>query len=409
MAKYLVIVGGNFINKGAESMTYISVDQLKRIYPHHEIVLLDYYPVLSTTEKELYNFRILNFGLPYIFLLVRSAAGILFSLKRLARGMFNLFHNRNTEKKVSLTLIREVLSDTELMVDISGYGLSSHNQPFIASLSCLMNIKMAYLYKIPYIILPQTLGPFRFSSFHKIIINSLIEKYLSYPKYIFVRESEGLKDVNEIRQTNVYKEYDIALQSKEYNLDNIFKRDQMPTFRTIKVNDYICIIPNVRLLELISETKVLRFYQNVISYLINKGEKIVILRHSLNDFEICSKIHRLSRHENILLLNSCYYPFELENILLQTKYVISSRYHGLVHALKNNIPCVAIGWANKYNDLMESMSLGKYCFSHKDIGDHELIIRRLNELEKDYHRIKKILSHKIADIQESNIFTKYDI
>ena len=70
---------------------------------------------------------------------------------------------------------------------------------------------------------------------------------------------------------------------------------------------------------------------------------------------------------------------------------------------------MAIGWANKYQDLMESLSLGEYCFYYKDSIDNELIIKRIDQFEKKYDEIKKILSEKVQEIQSKNLFAKYEL
>lgn len=409
MVKYIVIVGGSFGNKGSESMIYTVVNQFKKRHPDHEIVLFDCYPGCRKKSDDIYAFRIVNFDIFNLFLLTKSV-GILFSIKQLIKNKIKIILNMEKKKETNLSLVNDILSKTKLIVDITGYGLSSHNQGIYNSLYWLMNIKMAYLHKIPFVVLPQTLGPFDFPFLHKKIISPLIKKYLFYPKYIFTRELKGLEDVRKIRQANVYREYDIVLQSNDNNLENIFEKHKAPKPKNIKINNSVCIIPNARLQDLVSKAKIIRMYDSIINHLITKGENVVILRHSLDDFKICNKIKNLfPNNENVLLLSDNYYPFELENILLQAKYVISSRYHGLIHAFKNNIPCLAIGWANKYQDLMESLSLGEYCFYYKDSIDNELIIKRIEQLEENYDKIKKTLSEKVLEIQSKNLFAEYEL
>ena len=289
MAKYIVVVGGSFGNKGSESMIYTVVNQFKKRYPDYEIVLFDCYPGCRNKGEDIYDFTIVNFDIFHLFLLTKSV-GILFSVKQLIKNKIKIILNMETKKETNLSLINNILSKTKLIVDITGYGLSSHNQGIFNSLYWLMNIKMAYLHKIPFVVLPQTLGPFNFSFLHKIIVSPLIKKYLFYPKYIFARELKGFDDVRKIRQTNVYREYDIVLQSNDNDLENIFKKNKVPKPKNIKINNSVCIIPNARLLDSVSKAKIIRMYEGIINYLITKGENIVILRHSLDDLKICNKI-----------------------------------------------------------------------------------------------------------------------
>ena len=37
---YILITGGNLINKGAQAMTFIAVDEIKRRFPDREVVVI---------------------------------------------------------------------------------------------------------------------------------------------------------------------------------------------------------------------------------------------------------------------------------------------------------------------------------------------------------------------------------
>ena len=60
--KYILITGGELKNKGAQAMTFITVDQIAKRYPECKVLLLsnqDY--VRSDEEKANYKFDILPF------------------------------------------------------------------------------------------------------------------------------------------------------------------------------------------------------------------------------------------------------------------------------------------------------------------------------------------------------------
>ena len=68
MKRNILITGGELFNKGAQSMTFITVNELKKRFPNHEILLSssrdfkrDY------EEKQQYNFKICHDVFQYLF------------------------------------------------------------------------------------------------------------------------------------------------------------------------------------------------------------------------------------------------------------------------------------------------------------------------------------------------------
>jgi len=49
--KTILIIGGNFINKGAESMLMATVDGIREHFPGYDPVLVDLFPVKTDVEK----------------------------------------------------------------------------------------------------------------------------------------------------------------------------------------------------------------------------------------------------------------------------------------------------------------------------------------------------------------------
>ena len=59
--KNIIITGGELFNKGAQAMTFVAVNELRRLFPEHEIFLLsemDY--ARPEHEKMGYNFRFMG-------------------------------------------------------------------------------------------------------------------------------------------------------------------------------------------------------------------------------------------------------------------------------------------------------------------------------------------------------------
>ena len=88
----------------------------------------------------------------------------------------------------------------------------------------------------------------------------------------------------------------------------------------------------------------------------------------------------------------------------QFQYLVASRFHSIVHAFKNGIPCIALGWATKYHDLLNLFDQGQYILDvRNDIGEAEMlaIIDRMNaRYLEESAKIRKGL----AAVQKQNVF-----
>lgn len=88
------------------------------------------------------------------------------------------------------------------------------------------------------------------------------------------------------------------------------------------------------------------------------------------------------------------------------EFAIASRYHGIVHSYKAGIPCVVIGWADKYLDLAQQMFQDYYVLDLSDYNEdklkmkiHEMSLNYLSERTKiiqRYNQLKK--THKLYEI-----------
>ena len=208
MKNNIIITGGGTFNKGAQAMTFLVVDRLKKMFPNKNIVLFsqkEYY----ATNKDLYNF---------IFFPNDLKAYIN------AYSRVNIFKDKKT-KNIKNSLIN-ILEDTAFNIDISGFKLSSQFGIF-SPLSFLLERALMKRYKIPQYIFPQSFGPFDFSFPWSVIIKSMTRKYLKYPKIIYCREEKGYQYLSEFKLKNLKLSIDSVFYSKELDLENIFKNHRI--------------------------------------------------------------------------------------------------------------------------------------------------------------------------------------
>jgi len=387
--KNIIIVGGQLFNKGAQAMTFTVVDQLKKKHPNKNIYLFstpDFYR--KDLDKNRYTFKILPWDLPT-------------KLKLLS--FWNKLLIKKSKYEPLDNNMEQVIKNADFIIDISGYALSSQWHWF-SSFNYLLNIILAKKYSAYYYIFPQSIGPFNYSLRHKIILYPLMKLYLKYPKKIFSREKEGFMWVHKFTKTNIELNYDVVLQTKQYDLSNIYNEEFIPQKIQIEHNS-VGIIPNSKIIERMETEEFYLLYVSLINRLINAKKTVYILRHSYEDLDICEKIKNyFSDNNSIILISDDLNAFELESIIEQFDFIIASRYHSIIHAYKNGVPAFVIGWATKYFELLEDFNQLDYHFDVRGDISINKINNKLDKMIRKYNCEKDKIINKMDTITKENIF-----
>jgi len=389
----IIIIGGELFNKGAQAMTFTVIDQIKKIKPHSNIFLFSGRDFSrKDEEKAIYAFTIIPWNIE-----------IKISLLDYLRNIF-IKNNKNSLNH----FLERIIKETEYFIDVSGYALGSE-WGWFKSVDYLINIAVAKKYSIPYYIFPQSIGPFKYNLLQYLLIYILIKIYLKYPKKIFCREEEGLSSLWKFKINNVEKAHDIVLQSQEYDLTNIYVK--YPCLKNIIIeSNSVGIIPNTKIIERIERETFYGVYISMINKLINDGKKIYLIRHSFEDLNICHKI-KSYYHDNgiVKYIKDDLNAIELEVIIKQFDFIITSRYHSIIHAYKNGVPALVIGWAIKYPELLDTFGQSEYYFDVRESIDKDKINLKLNKLLMSYKVEKKEITKKMDSLSESNIFKAFKL
>lgn len=386
MRKNIIITGGGMGNKGAQSMTFICVDELKKRYPEDHIVLI----TLARNDYSKYNFGIQPISYPALKNLIVPVSKIRAFFKRI--------------KKQEIEKIDNLFNNARFLVDISGYALGS-NWPEATVDYYLSCIECARKYNVPAYIMPQSFGPFEYAANSELM--KRIKDTMAYPNVVFTREEEGYLMLKEIFQLkNLQKSCDMVLKSKEVNPQAIYK-DYKHKKKPIILSNAVAIIPNIRNFGHKDKQIIMSYYKIMIDWLVSNRKMVYILHHSSEDSPICEEIKDLFANEDsVILIREDFDCFEYEDIVKQFDYLIASRYHSIIHALKNDIPCIAMGWATKYVDLL-SLFEQKDCILdvRTNITD-EQIIMVLMHMEENFKERRQIIKENLCAIQTDNLFDK---
>lgn len=381
----ILIIGANFFNKGAQAMIFTSINIIKEKYPNKNIYVLldrDYKKV----NDKLFKFKTLPWSNELRIRLTNLLNRYLFFYYR---------EYSKLERK-----IKKILKKTQLIVDISGYRITSQmGQLWISS---ILDIMIAQKYNIDYYIFPQSIGPFDFSVFTKLIFFTLSKYYLKYPNIVFVREFDGLKYVLRLRKKDVIKSWDIVLTNKEYNLKNIYQEKKNINIIKIK-SDSIGIIPNIRIIQRINEKEFYELYHILINKLIQNDKNVYLLSHSEEDLYICERLKKIfSENERVILLRQDFTILKLEKLITQFEFMVASRYHSIVTSYKLGTPAIVISWANKYQELMKEFDQLEYYFDIRNKFEKKEIEEKINFMIDNCFKEKEKIIRKMDYIHKTS-------
>jgi len=383
-AKQIIIIkSGTFKNRGDQAMIFTAVSYLKKLFPQKEIIVATGQRTINASYLD-FNFQVVLWNNDFKYFAITG-------------------QKRGTRKKISDSIeesnIKQnvaILKKTYAVFDISGYSLSSQ-QGFSNSVNYIMTIMMAKRFKIPYYILPQSIGPFGFSFFQKMILKPLLKIYLNYPLKLFVREKESLKWLKPYRIENTFYNPDIVFFQSDYDLSLLYKKKVY--IKRFEIQPFsIGIIPNQNVFKILTPVKFYALYKEIVNWILKENiGKVYIVKHSEHDLEICQEIflNTGDKKSKVEIISEDLNCIELEYIFSQFKFVIASRYHSIVQSLKNQVPAVVIGWALKYKELMALFDQSGYLVDCREKLDIEKIRQMIEIMQNQYQnekiKIKKTL------------------
>ncbi len=132
-----------------------------------------------------------------------------------------------------------------------------------------------------------------------------------------------------------------------------------------------------------------KFLKIIIKALEREGKEIFLLNHEGNeDLYICKEINKKFNNKYTIVSNLN--AKQIKGVIGASFFVISSRYHGLVSALNQGIPCLATSWNHKYEMLLEE-------YNQKDkilnLNKPEEIYPKIKHIIDSHNHIKKILEN----------------
>lgn len=365
--------GGNFRNKGALKMLITTKKMLEMKYPLARFVA----DASVGTDKELDSLGIEKMYIRRNWMGSRYFR-IKFALQKIIAHLDvkypNLFKERITLNKV------------DAIVDIAGFAYTDQwGYKPAQDFSSLARWYKKNGKKV--ILMPQAFG-----SFTSVQIKDAMKKIIDDADMINARDSSSFDNLMDISQSgNVHKNSDITL-FENYKTNNIASND----------NNKVAIIPNMRMLDRGGDfwkdnyTKTL---DNIIIVCKEIGVQPIMVIHDHSGED--QKIHKLVKSR--IECKSITDPWELKEYLSNCRFVVGSRFHGLVAALSTGVPVLSLGWSHKYKEILNDFNVSKYLIDENNISKDQIsiLLSELSEIESN-NKTRSIIMQEFMNKKEKN-------
>ncbi len=229
--------------------------------------------------------------------------------------------------------------DIDLIIDASGFAYADFWGSKVVEYKLGDFINDKYKKDTKLILLPQAFGPF-----NDIHLKNTFQKIVEKATLIFARD----------------------IKSYNYLIDAYGVRDNIKLFpdftnildvgEAIKYSEgNICIIPNSKML-VGGENDKKNYYDFLIKIIEKFNKNVYFLIHEgIDDIKIANEVNELLETKIPIVIEDS--PIVIKRRIKSSKFVVTSRYHGLISALSQGIPCLTTSWSHKYLMVLEDYNL----------------------------------------------------
>lgn len=251
-------------------------------------------------------------------------------------------------------LVRD--EDIDVVLDAAGF-MYSDQWGAAGAERLVLDMKRRQPRGVKYILLPQAFGPFKSER-----TTRAVQEIGRRADLIYARDRVSLENL-----------HSIGVNGGNVRLcpDMTFWLSPPQPPRPLPGN--AVVIPNLRMVDKTSgETSrgYVPFLTESVERLRGVGFTPVFLIHESNDIQLAEEVNRNLDQPISVVVESD--PVTLKSLIGQADLVLGSRFHGLVNALSQGVPTLAVGWSHKYEMLFEDMGVPGYVFRLEEtdrVGD----------------------------------------
>jgi len=223
------------------------------------------------------------------------------------------------------------------------------------------------------IFFPQAFGPFNTQEMQNTMAEVINNSHL-----IFAREDTSYEHLLQVCGDK--EKIKIAPDFSEVRIDEIKQ----------KFEERIVVIPNAKMVKKtkFGSEKYIKFLKTLIKKASDNELSVTILPHSEGDDEQLAV--DLEKVSNNVQVKSSGNLEDIQKLINGAKIVFSSRYHGLIAALRLGIPVIGTTWAFKYEELFDEFGLNRYLLKDINPNEAQRAIELLDSPEEQEKLRKKI-------------------
>jgi colanic acid/amylovoran biosynthesis protein len=229
------------------------------------------------------------------------------------------------------------------------------------SLDFCTNVLVARVLGVPYVVMPQSIGPLDYSLGVGLLLRPLVRRALASATLLWAREPGALATAQQHRGAQARLAPDIVLAHRDRRPERIYRAGHGP--RIVDVPEHFaCVIPSGHILKRRGADGFDEFYSAAVRRVLSSGREVLLLPHSAHDLALCARIAGIVADERVTVAAHDLDAIELESVIGRADFVVASRYHSLVHAYRQAVPAVVVGWAEKYEAVAALVGQERFVF-----------------------------------------------
>ena len=254
----------------------------------------------------------------------------------------------------------------------------------------LMHLKMAQVFRKPLAYYGRSFGPFLTATESNRLFKKVSLEMLHYFSFLSIRDhkTEQLADELGIPYISTVDSAFLDAPKVEvpYELQSV-----------IGDKPYMVFVPNYLLWHYaykgrISHETVINFYCKVMDEIWAENPEMNILmlpqlfcgqNYALKDIQLFRDLAKAKNDNRIIITSDCYSSDLQQTLISKAKYVIGARYHSIVFALNQGVPCIALSYEHKMAGLLETLRKSEWCIDFcKTLDSVENQEKCLQEIRK---------------------------